>query len=227
MKTDFQNDRLLRDAFSLYHTLLCQYLPSQDELRSIPLSEKFQKRMERLIHQQKKFYYHWINTAAKRVACILLLLALAATTVTFSVEALREPFLRFVVETFEKGSRLIFPADSAEDQPIEPMLPAYIPDGFSLNLDMSDQFSVFLLYKNADGKEISFMQQSTNGTTIGLNTEGITPKKIMILHTYEGLIFTHEEEANLTFSTDEYVFNLTGTLSEEELLKIAESIPLK
>lgn len=227
MKTDFQNNRLLREAFSLYHTLLCQALPTQEELRSIPLSEKFQKRMERLIHQQKKFYYHWINTASKRVACILLLLALAATTVTFSVEALRDPFLRFVVETFEKGSRLIFPADSAEDQPIELMLPAYIPEGFSVSLDMSDPFTVFLLYENADEKKFSFLQQSTNGTTIGLNTEGVTSRKIMILDTYEGLIFTHEEDANLTFATDEYVFNLTGTLSEEELLKIAQSIPLK
>ncbi len=226
MKTDFQNDRLLRDAFSLYHTLLCQSLPSQDELRSIPLSEKFQKRMERLIHQQKKFYYHWINTAAKRVACILLLLALAATTVTFSVEALREPFLRFVVETFEKGSRLIFPADSAEDQPIEPMLPAYIPDGFSLNLDMSDEYTIIRHYADSKGRIFAFSQWS-DGTSTGLNTEDVLPQKIMIQNKYEGFSFQNEEISYISFAASKYIFNLEGTLSEEELLKIAESIPLK
>lgn len=226
MNLKHQTSDALRSACGAYLEFWGRSLPSEEDLTSVaPISERLEQRIEKLFQKEQKFYFYWINTAAKRVACILIILFLAAITTTFSVEALREPFIRFVVETFEKGSRLIFPVDSEEDQPFISLSPTYIPDGFYLIKDRSNEYSTDLTYEDIYGNNYTFFQYRSDGTSIGLNTENVPYRKVIILNNYEGIVFQNKGVINLTFSSDEYVFILDGSLSEEELLKIAESIP--
>lgn len=58
--------------------------------------------MNKLIHRQNKSYYKFINTAAKRVACVIAAIGITASVTVMSVDALRNAFFYFLMETFEK-----------------------------------------------------------------------------------------------------------------------------
>ncbi len=222
-----QEFALLQKAFERYHTALAVALPGEEELSTVTISEKTERRMERLFYHQKHFYYTWINTAAKRVACILIALFLAATVTTASVEALREGFIRFVVETFEKGSTIWF---SKEDEgaltypTITSKIPTYLPEGYRLVADMSNEMQIYLLYEGDGSESLVFIQQPKGAKTT-VNTEGVSYKKIHVKNSYEGIIFENLRDAYLIFNDDEYMYTIIGTVSEEEILKIAETIP--
>jgi len=226
---DPKEKALLQKAFTRYQAALAEALPAPELLQSVSVSEKTERRMERLLYHQKHFYYTWINTAAKRAACILIALFLAATVTTVSVEALREGFVRFVIETFEKGSTIWF---SKEDSgsltypPIVPKLPTYLPDGYHLAADMSDEIELNMIYERQETETISY-QQSPKGLKITLNTEGITYNKIFVAEIYEGIIFQSKGSWYLAFNDNEYMYTIIGTVSKEEILAIAESIPFE
>ncbi|MBR6794159.1 MAG: DUF4367 domain-containing protein [Clostridia bacterium] len=226
---DPKEKALLQKAFTRYQAALAEALPVPELLQSVSVSEKTERRMERLLYHQKHFYYTWINTAAKRAACILIALFLAATVTTVSVEALREGFVRFVIETFEKGSTIWF---SKEDSgsltypPIVPKLPTYLPDGYHLAADMSDSISVNMIFEREGIESINFVQQP-RGSKMTVNSEGAVINRIVIKDTYEGIIFENLGGTYLVFNDGEYMYTLIGTVSEKEIIKIAESIPFE
>lgn len=224
-----QEFALLQKAFERYHTALAVALPGEEELCTVTISEKTERRMARLFYHQKHFYYKWINTAAKRVACILIALFLAATVTTASVEALREGFIRFVVETFEKGSTIWFSKEdeSALTYPtITPKIPTYLPEGYRLVADMSDEIELNMIYEGQGTENISYQQQP-KGSKTTVNTEGVNYEKIYVKNSYEGIIFQNVGSWFLIFNDGEYMYTIIGTVSEEEIIKIAESIPFE
>ncbi len=224
---DPREKELLEEAFAQYHRALAAALPGEEELRSVTISEKTERRMARLFYHQKHFYYTWVNTAAKRAACILVSLFLAATAATVSVEALREGFVRFIVETFEKGSAIWFSKEDANtltDPTVTPKIPAYFPEGYHLVADMSTDFQVDQIYERNENESISFQQQS-KGSKMTVNTEGVSYEKILVAGAYEGLIFQNKDSWYLVFNDTEYMYTIIGTVTKEELLKIAISIP--
>lgn len=227
---DPQEKKLLQKAFEQYHIALAAALPTNEELTQITISEKTERRIERLLYHQKHFYYALINTAAKRVACILAAVLLAATVTTASVEALREGFINFVIETFEKGSTIFFSKDkgnlSLSTQPITPKIPAYLPEGYKLVADMSDEIEMHIIYEGKGTESIVYCQHP-KGSKTTVNSEGVTYKKIFIANSYEGIIFENLGDTYLVFNDNEYMYTIIGTVSEEEILKIAESIPFK
>ena len=59
-------------------------------------SEKFERKMERLIRRRRKPYYSLISTSLRRTACIIVMFLVVSFTTVMSVEALRKPFLDFI-----------------------------------------------------------------------------------------------------------------------------------
>lgn len=226
---DPREKALLQKAFEQYHLALAASLPREEALRAITISPKTERRMARLFYHQKHFYYTLINTAAKRAACILTALFLAATVATVSVEALREGFVRFVVETFERGSFIWF---SKEDEgtltllPITPKLPAYLPEGYQLVANMNSETELNMIYERGEGETINY-QQKQKGSKISVNTEGVSYEKILVADSHHGIIFQNKGSWFLIFNDQEYMYTLIGTVSKEEILKIATSIPFE
>ena len=159
----------------------------------------------------------------------MIALFLAATVTTASVEALREGFIRFIVETFEKGSTIWFSKDDEDAltyQPITPKIPTYLPEGYHLVADMSDEIELNMIYEGHGTENISYQQQPKD-SKLTVNTEGVSYKKIVISESYEGIIFQNKGNTFLIFNDNEYMYSIIGTVSQEEIIKIAESIPFE
>lgn len=88
----------LKAAFELYSECYCETLPK--EFHTISFSEAFEKKMQKLLTLQKKSYFYVINTAAKRVAILILALLVTLTASTFGVKAIGKAVKDFIVETF-------------------------------------------------------------------------------------------------------------------------------
>lgn len=223
-----QNDKFLKEAFRQFNAEYCDSLPSDDELKkTVSFSAEFESKMEKLIKKQNKPYYKLINTVGKRAAVIILAIFIAFNTVTFSVEALREPFIDFIVETYERFSKISFVEKTPSKQKeFVPIKPGYIPEGFDIDTETESDIVYSLKYTNINNNYIMYSQVTNSGSSSTIDTENSDYSKIQI-NNLEGVIWTNKGVVSVIFSTDNYVFNISGSLPEEEIIKIANSITIK
>lgn len=221
---DLQEELLLKRAFASYHRALAAALPCEEELEPINLSERLEKRIKRLLYHQKHFYYTWINTAAKRVACILTAVLSIGTIAAVGIGHLNATNTNFDVETYEGGTTYVFHSRTRrKGDPFVHKAPAYIPAGYTLIEDKSDANETGLVYEGK-GLDYLFYGQYESGMQYNVKTKDITYQSITAVGEYEGYIFENEFTTLLLFNDGEYLYLINGTLSREELYLVAESI---
>lgn len=215
----------LQAAFDLYVREQDALLPTEEELSSVTLSPAFHARMERLLSRRKRGYYRLFGTVGRRVASFLIALLIAATTVTFSVKALREKVMAFFAEAFEKYTQVTFADDvwDASREGFEPRKPTYLPEGYALVEEgCCTDTSHFALYAGGDGQYVEIYQTSNRGHTT-VDTEGV-PYEEVCVRGEVGMVIRNKEHTTLVFAHDGRQCYLSGTGSLEELIRIAESM---
>ena len=189
--------------------------------------------MQKLINRQKTFYFTWFNTVGKRVAAIILAILLSFATVTFSVKALREPVIQFLIETYEKFSSIIFMNDKSENDIIETtdfvlnvIVPTYIPKGYETESEFNDDVAYQSVYTNKNkSSTIMYMQRINDETIVQTNTENVVYENISI-NNYSAIYYSNKGTNTIVISGEQYIFTVEGTIEREELLKIANSIKI-
>jgi len=193
-------------------------------------SPEFERKMEKLIRAQRKPYYPLINTNFKKVVFSFAIVTILLITTVFSVSALREPVVRFIVETYEKFSQVFF-HHLEEEFPatLETYYaPTWLPMGY---LEKTDQLVDVIIicertYENENEDEIKF-RQYTITTSLGIDTENVQAKSCSVSGK-EGFFYSNKGIQNLSWSDGQYGFLLFGPVSEADLVRIAESIqPVK
>ncbi len=225
---DKKEREALKLIFAEYNNRLCSVLPLDSELEDITFTDKFVKKMQRLLYHQKKFYYSFVNTLSKRVACLIAIVVLLFATTTFSVKAFREPFIDLLVETYEKFTRIFVsnePEEVIDYNSLTPVVPNYIPEQFNMVHKVEDGDFAQYVYEDANKNSLMFTRSAPQAS-IGIDTEGVGYRKIIIKGTYEALISEPKSERIVVFSTDKFVFviSLSKAYPESELIKVAESI---
>lgn len=220
-------DEKLIMAFELYNQKLCESLPDDEELKDITFSEEFENKMQKLIRAQKKSYYYMINTVGKRVAIIVLAIIISLTATTFSVKALREVVLDFITQIFDTHTEVTV---TDGNLPMTPEFvktqPQYVPNGFEIKVNEDYDEACRIVYRNSDGVSINYMQQINGGSPMSTDTEGVTFETIKI-NSLEGIIYNNKDVNKIVFGNDEYFFTLRSDISMDELIKMAESIPIE
>ena len=89
------------------------HIPGAEKI-SYTFSQAFLRRKEKLIKNTRKTTWYWVNTAAKRAAVIVLLLAMLFS-VAMSVEAIRDPVVTFFTELYEKYILIVFEGDGYKE----------------------------------------------------------------------------------------------------------------
>lgn len=221
-----KNMDILKKAFDEYAKEYTDTLPSEE--KTGVFSETFEVNMQKLIQRQKRFYFSYINTVGKRVACIVLVVFIGLFATVFSVDAFREPIINFIVETHKKFTA-IFPAQASSDIDdsfvFEIFEPQYIPDGFTAEEPSVRDVGYTRRYIDADGNYYAFAQELRSKAVFTINTED-KPYEKMYIHGSEAIYYETNEMRGIIFSIDDYTFSVTGCLSKETLIKIAESIKI-
>lgn len=218
-----EDDLLLIEALNVYHEKALLDLPNNEELEKITFTEKFEKKMQKLIKSQKKPYYNMTNSVGKRFACVIAAVIILFTMM-MSVSAIREPFIKFIVETFDKYSAIYFAEKPTQaTKPFERIIPEYIPDGFEITTDSNYDIYSFIEYKNETGNIFTLQQRYCDENHMLIDTENAQPQKILI-NNEEAIYYEKSDTKYLVFAKEEYCFILIGNLEKEEIIKIAESI---
>ncbi len=224
------NLKILYDALDEYTKQASQNAVIPPELETYKFSKKFETKMQRLINRRKKSYYMLIDTVGKRVAGYVLIALVCLFTTIFSVKALREPFINFVVETYEKFTSIFVQKDDTNiakaNVEFEIILPTYIPEGYERSSFVVDDDLCMCVFKNVHSKEILYTQHLNGFSLTTIDAENVVYKHMRI-NSFEGIYYINNDLGCMVFGNDKYTFNISGYISKEEIIKIVESIEIK
>lgn len=228
MRTNEFDYSILKDAFALYLEEYEKELPTDEEVADVTFTPEFEAKMERLLRRQSKPYYVLVNTAGKRVASVILAVLLGLMVTTFSVKALREPFIRFITEMFEKFTSIVFVQnEEPDDEPFvfEKMEPQYVPEGYVVDSVVETEAVYNVKYTHSTMTLIDYKQRRSVNVEMNIDTESTAYQPITIAG-LEGVKYKNKDTITLTFCNKHYMFALVApiTLDENELLRMAESI---
>ena len=129
------------------------HLPPEEEIDIVP-SERFERRMQKLIRSRQKPYYVLFNSALKKVAAIAITLGICtsvATTVNTLADSMPEP--NFYVRYQDRVTKIYFSdavAEKAPDEILEHYTATYVPKGYTPErVKIDDWFTQY--YKDEDG----------------------------------------------------------------------------
>ena len=197
-------------------------IPTDEDSIDFTFSEKFIKRMDKLIRAQKKSYYKFINTVGKRVAVIFAAI-ITLFTASLSVKAIREPVVRFIKQVYETFIHYTFEGDIQPKIKKEFFIKT-LPDGFIQHDKIESDLAITTIYVN-DNNTIKFTQQSTNNANHFFDNESGTLTKVTI----SGInvdIYESENIKHAVWTDEGYFFKLTclGEINIDSVTMMIESI---
>lgn len=198
-------------------------LPDKDRSGILEFSEikdkKIKKIINQAIHKEKKM------KIAKRlpriIAIVLVVFAICSITV-MSVEALRVPFFNLFVNTKEKITTIEVNQDQISDDNSFKDSFGYIPDGYEMMSEDSQDNTTSFIFTNDNGDSI-FIDIFNKEHSAGVDTEDAEYNEIMI-NAFQGFYSIKNETTNLVFIKNNYTYLILGSIDLEEIIKIAENI---
>lgn len=215
------DNEMLRKALEIYEDKrLCEY----DDLEEFVPSEKFEKRMERLIKSRNNYFYTVTKTRFRKALAVAAVAAVLVTS-ALSVMAIRETILGFFVSRGSEVDVIEYNTENAKDYPktIEKLFELKnIPEGYALEDETSDEISSELYFVKDDKHYLDFQQFTKDSYSSVSDGEFSAPEKIKD-GAQQFIIRTSGKMIMLVWEKDGYVFEMTGFLGKNEMLKIAQS----
>jgi len=220
MSYSFDDDKL-KEAVKKADEYYINSLPRNEDIE-YQFSDKFQKRMKKLIKQSKKKETS-VRTVflPKRIAVLIISIFILLAS-SMSVSAVRRGVFEFIFYVYEKYTEIIFdhskPITKGE---FTPFTPSYIPEGFTIDLEDLDG-SVYLEYiKNDD--YIIYEQKYKEDVASHINTEGVEVEKTEV-NGQPAIYYSNYGVQNLIWHDELYMYSISSTLNKEEVFRIAMSI---
>lgn len=179
-------------------------------------SKNHNQKMKELFSGGVKESKHKISKTTARIILIAaILLAIAATA--FAIPTVR----KYVTEKFYDHSEYNI-VDKSGAKDVTSLTVNYIPEGFELSNEFcSERLFTFDYTK---GKEFFSVDKSSLNAGIYYDTEHNDSENI-IINGLDAVYFKTDGEAKgIVFNDGKYIFVISGTVSKEELIKIAQNV---
>lgn len=193
------------------------YATFPDVIPEAECSKKHEKWKKNLFNKMRDDHYHRFTT--KTIKVMLIAATLSALLLTaFVIPSSRE----FIIDNFDIFSRYKL-TESNNNAVNGEITVGYIPEGFKLTNEQESARTMMNDYYNSNG-EFFIISKSSSSTEVDLDTEiGITERVIVNNISYS--YYVDKENYNyLVWTKNDYVYHVNGTISKDELLKIAETV---
>ncbi len=194
------------------------------EPEAVEFSKEHEAEMQRIFRKERK---KWVHRKAaeylKRVAIFLLIVMIVSGVAVFSVEAWRIKTLNFILEMSQTHSEIHFEEGNAKGDSYtsDGITLAYIPKGYKLEKKDIKNDMGSLVFKGKEHYFVFSVSDITN--SIGIDTENASFKKTTI--NGQEALFSSNNNVNILVWHDEiFSYTLSGTVEENEILKIAKNI---
>lgn len=213
----------LKNAFREAASYEFREIPRDDSLIQHEFSPEFERKIAKLIQKEKEFFWHFVNTASKRVAVIAAVLVMLLTTAC-SVEAIREPIVRFLIEVYETFTEYTFEGEKSETITKEYQM-STVPEGFTQTDYFKEDAVIITTYENSDGDMIRFSQSITTDTNLFIDNES-SVTKIIDVSGREVHLYIQDGLPSAIWLEDTYLFKVFchGDFSEQSVIDIIETI---
>lgn len=155
----------MREAISIEFV----HIPTEESAIEHTFSVKFEKKMSKLLKAQRNSYWHFYNTASKKVAIVFAVLVMLITTAC-SVEEIREPIVKFIKKIYDT-----FVEYSYEGDTVGIITQKYeikeLPEGFVQTQYLENEAAISVTYENGKGDMIIFDQNATRASGFSWDNE--------------------------------------------------------
>ena len=207
-------------------------LPDDEDIPDIPTSKKFEKKMQKLIKEQRRTpKTNKILRYMKQTVAAVLAVAILSFGGLMTVEAYREKVVEIVVHVFHELTDYRFASEKSEVG--EVVLPeisfGYVPEGMEEITDnvFADN-SRYIVYEDDDGNFFELTQTAigSNGAfgTI-LDTED-SNYEMTSINGNEAFSNVKDGNARVLWNYDNVVYDLYGNIELTDLKNIAEKIKI-
>lgn len=174
------------------------------------------KWLKNLLNKMRDNKYHTFTT--KTIKVLLVAAVLCALLLTaFVVPSSRE----FIVDHFDIFSRYKL-TESNNNAVNGEIIVGYIPEGFELTNEHINSKSITYDYMKAN--EWITISKYSSAIEVDSNTEEVETKTIIINNIEYRYCLGKNNMGNVIFTQNDYVYRINGTISKDELLKIAETV---
>ena len=221
-KTEFKN------AFREVGSMEYEEIPADENSIDYCFSERFEKKMEKLIQSQKKAHWHYVNTAGKRVA-VAALICLMLFTTACGIKPVREAVAGFLQETYERFIRYFGDGDvegmSNKNSISYEYRITMLPETFTEIEKIDCEILITTVYENEEGEIIEFSQGIVDEDNYYLDNERGSVYTINISGV-ETVIYDSVTMKHAMWLKDGYYFHIAyyGTTEIEEISSMIESI---
>lgn len=222
--TDKQFDLFLENTIKNFGEDYIDF--SEETIIQHTFSKRFERKMARLIRQQKSFYFPIIRTPIRRTVTIMITVIIILSTTVISVSALREAFIRFMTEIFDTHTEVQAIQDDTAPESFEDIyVITNIPDGFEIvfqNDNIEETPVLMTEYRNGQ-QRIIFSQYIKSRYDVNVNTEGYEMVRIDI-NGNEGFIVDMVDDYYIAWDNGDYIFEIDSNVGKDVLINMAKSV---
>ncbi len=192
-------------------------------------SRRFERKMKKLLRTVEHSQQPKRRISLRRAVTVAIVAAAFLSAAALTTGAMDNLFQYFLPEVFTthsivRSSNDMFAPTSFEEQ----YVPVYVAQGFGLTrrpLVIENRGVLSYTYEPCDGegREISFCQYLKADYAPNLNTENHELEKITV-QGYEGFKLVIREHVYIAWDNGDYILEIDGFISENELMKMAESV---
>jgi hypothetical protein len=199
------------------------YTPENQHEFSLQFEKKIKKLKRKADHP---VFYH----ATKRIASIVLaILITGGVWITVDAEA-RAAFVGWVKEIYGTYFVYHFEGSSDVNKELVDYRPTLIPNGYTEFYSDTTEDTIIVVYANEEGEMLKFSySHNPDNTTWFVGADLLTVQPITI-NGISGEAITSTEQGAATaimwITTENTAFNISGFLSVEDLIAMAESVQI-
>ena len=226
---DRQLEELLGKAFTRQYENELNNGPADDDLAAMhPFTEEQMKKAEALSRKHKKRGALWAKGLGK-AAAVILCIATAAGVLSMTDPTVRANLSHAVTHFVDDFISVDF-SDAAEDGEIDiaSTRVTYIPEGYKLETDNSDENTLSHIYQNDNGEFILIDVETSSDIRL-LTENDAHDFELTRINGYEAYISYSEDmtQGSVYFGNSYFTVAISGMTERDELIKIAENIVFK
>ena len=177
------------------------------------------KTIDRALRQQR--LKHTFSTASRiiqKVSVFLVILLIGIFTTIITVDAIRVPFIKWIVKLHDDSTTIIFnQEDNTPDVTFH-----YLPEGYAATFVSARSETTYYVIENTEENVILLIIYSLDAG-MSVDTEDAVVSEHLI-NGNKAMGVVKGNDSTLIWSTDQYSVTLTGVIPLEELTHIAEGM---
>ena len=196
---------------------------SPDDIPEEDLSDQLNQKMDNMFSSARKRANRKRRfITARRIAAVFVVLLTMASITLMSVEAFREPVMNFIFNKRSSQNRTRIQIQTHEEN--KDFNFTYLPSGYSFSEKKVTENNTHILYKFKDkSSNIIYLNIILNTTAKNYSNMNKDDYSIIKRNNIE-YYYIDDTFSQLLWYKHKTIYKLNGTLSKDELLKIAEGV---